>query len=186
MAQPVEPKKAEFGPQDSSKSETERWISILENTTSAPWLFSSIPDVEKKLILAYTLLFQIVLYLSRPEGGEQFLTAFETAPASSESEIGRARVAVPIILRAAVHHLSTVPLNSPVRAEHSDIFDIFGALQAIHDMYLTEEISDLRTWSDFWSRAQPIVLELGMKLDEKGFGLPKDDVEPEGEEKLSQ
>lgn len=96
-----------------------------------------------------------------------------------ESEIGRARVAVPIILRAAVHHMSTVPLNSPLRREHPDIFNIFGALQAIHDMYLTGTISDLETWTTFWSRVQPVVIELGMKLDEAGFGLPKDEVEEE-------
>ncbi|KAG6840477.1 hypothetical protein C0991_006460 [Blastosporella zonata] len=161
MAEPVEPKKADSTPQDNSKAESEKWISILENTTSAPWLFSAIPQAENKL-------------------------AFETAPAPAQSEIGRARVAVPVILRATVHHLSTVPLNSPIRTEHPDIFDIFGALQAIHDMYLTEKIPDLETWTSFWARAQPVVLELGMKLDEKGFGLPKDDVESEGEQKPSE
>ncbi|KAG6812704.1 hypothetical protein H0H92_001207 [Tricholoma furcatifolium] len=179
MAEPVDSAKA------GDSAESEKWISILENTTSAPWLFSTAPiDAEQKLFLAYTLLFQIVLYLSRPaeEGGEQFLTAFSTAPASPESEIGRARVAVPTILRATVHQLSTVPLNSPTRTTHSDIFDIFGALQSIHDMYLMDDIPDLQTWTAFWSRAQPVVIDLGMKLDEKGFGLPKDE-EGAGEQK---
>ncbi|KAG6919354.1 hypothetical protein DXG01_006902 [Tephrocybe rancida] len=177
MAQPVDNDKVDSERAREPGVESDQWISILENTTSAPWLFSSIPGAEQKLVLAYTLLFQIVLYLSRPEGGEQFLTAFGTAAASPTSEIGRARVAVPVILRAAVHHMSTVPQNAPVRTEHSDIFDIFGAMQTIHDMYLTESIPDLETWTAFWSRVQPVVIELGMKLDEKGFGLPKDDAE---------
>ncbi|KAH0589564.1 hypothetical protein H2248_005300 [Termitomyces sp. 'cryptogamus'] len=174
MAQPSEPEEAAL-------ENEERWISILENTTSAPWLFSSKPGPKEKMMLAYILLFQIILYISRPKGGEQFLiaSAFGTAPAPTESEIGRARIAVPVILRAVVHNMSTVPLDSPLRREHSDIFGIFGALQAIHDMYLTDTISDLQTWTTFWSRVQPVVIELVTTLDEKGFGLSKDEVEKE-------
>ncbi|KAG6874516.1 hypothetical protein C0995_010427 [Termitomyces sp. Mi166 len=179
MSQPSERDEAESKAQAGSAFESGEWISILENTTSVPWLFSSKPGPREKLMLAYTLLFQVVLYLSRPEGGEQFLTAFGTAPAPPESEIGRARAAVPVILRATVHHLSTIPLNSPLRRDHSDIFDIFGALQAIHDVYLTDKISDLETWTTFWSRVQPVIIELGMKLDEKGFGFPEDEVNQE-------
>ncbi|KAG5634049.1 hypothetical protein H0H81_003617 [Sphagnurus paluster] len=156
-------------------TEEKKWISILENTVSAPWLFSLPPDHEQRLKIAYTLLFQIVLYLTRPAEAEQFLTAFATAPAPSESEIGRARKAVGTIIKASVNQMSSIPLNSSVRA-HNEIFDIFGALQAIHDMYLGEEISTLETWSEFWSRAQPVVLELGMKLDEKGFGWSEEDL----------
>ncbi|KNZ80229.1 hypothetical protein J132_06655 [Termitomyces sp. J132] len=129
------------------------------------------------MMLAYILLFQIILYISRPKGGEQFLIASVHSP--TESEIGRARIAVPVILRAVVHNMSTVPLDSPLRREHSDIFGIFGALQAIHDMYLTDTISDLQTWTTFWSRVQPVVIELVTTLDEKGFGLSKDEVEKE-------
>ncbi|KAF8060662.1 hypothetical protein FPV67DRAFT_302071 [Lyophyllum atratum] len=159
-----------------SKAESEQWISILENTVSAPWLFSLPPDPEQRLKLAYALLFQIVLYLTRPAEAEQFIVAFGTAPASSDSEIGRARASVGVIIKAAVHQMSSVPANSPVRSDQADVFDIFGALHAIHDMYLTDsDISDLETWSDFWMRAQPVVLELGMKLDEKGFGVTEDD-----------
>jgi len=167
----------EAQPEAEAKSEppSEEWISILENTTSAPWLFSVSPDPKQRLKLAYTLLFQIVLYLTRPAEAEQFIVAFSTAPASPESEIGRARAAVGVIIRAAVRQLESVPLNSPIRVEQADIYDLFGALQVLHDTYLFEDISPLETWSQFWARAQPVVLELGIKLDEKGFGLTEDD-----------
>lgn len=54
----------------------EKWIAILENTAGAPWLSSLPPELENRLKLAYTLLFQIVLYLGRPmdpEKADQFL-----------------------------------------------------------------------------------------------------------------
>ncbi|RDB27332.1 hypothetical protein Hypma_004420 [Hypsizygus marmoreus] len=160
--------------------EPEKWIAILENTAAAPWLLTLPPDHENRLKLAYTLLFQIVLYLSRPmeaEQAEQFLVAFGTAVVPPESEIGRARSAVIPILNAVVHHISSIPINSSVRAENPEIFDIFSALQAIHDMYLMDSINALENWSEVWPRIQPVVLELGMKLDEKGFGLNLDELD---------
>jgi len=86
--------------------------------------------------------------------------------------------------------LASVPLNSPLRTKHSDLFAIFGALQPIYDVYTVTadvdatsadtEVQDgkdrarflgqLRAWTEFWSRAQPVLLALGMKLDEGGFG----------------
>ncbi|KAG6836237.1 hypothetical protein H0H93_009929 [Arthromyces matolae] len=173
---------SEAKPQENdSQPDSEKWISILENTVSAPWLFSTAKEDDLKLTFAYTLLFQIVLYLWRPEG-EQFLTAFATAPASTESEIGRARKAIPVILRAAVHQMSSLPLTSPIRTEHPDLFDVFGALQTIHDTYLKDDIVDIETWSEFWSRTQPVIVDLGTKLNDKGFGLPADEMEGEQKE----
>ncbi|KAG5640482.1 hypothetical protein DXG03_008341, partial [Asterophora parasitica] len=176
------------------------WISILENTTSAPWLYKFSPVPSERLQVAYTLLFQIVLYLTRPGETEQFLVvsccffsfpalsinqiifgilqAFHTAPAPDDSEIGRARKAIGTILKAAVAQISSVPVNSPLRTDHTEVFDIFGALQVIHDTYLVDdEIVDLKAWSEFWGRTQPVVLELGMKLDEKGFGWNEEDLQ---------
>jgi hypothetical protein len=70
-----------------------------------------------------------------------------------------------------VHDLSSIPLNSPLRTQHSGTFDIFGALLALHDMYLLDADGKVEEWTAFWSRAQPILLTLGMKLDEDGYGL---------------
>jgi hypothetical protein len=90
-----------------------------------------------------------------------------------------------------VRDLASVPLNSPLRTKHSDLFAMFGALQPIYDVYTATgadvgatsadtEVQDdkdrarflgqLRAWTEFWSRAQPVLLALGMKLDEGGFG----------------
>lgn len=101
--------------------------------------------------------------------------AFETAGAPPESEIGRARTAVVTIMRAVVKDLSSVPAASPLRTEYSEMFGIFGALLALHDVYLVDTSLDVEAWREFWPRAQPIILSLGMKLDENGFGLKPED-----------
>ncbi|KAF5376905.1 hypothetical protein D9615_007354 [Tricholomella constricta] len=169
-----------------AEADAEKWISILENTASAPWLHKLSPDHASRLKVAYTLLFQIVLYLSRPGESEQLLLAFATAPAPPDSEIGRARTAVGAIIKAAVHQLSSVPVSSPLRREQAEVFALFGALQVIHDMYLVDDEATaagagagpggLEAWSAFWARTQPVVLELGMKLDEKGFGWTEEEL----------
>ena len=81
-------------------------------------------------------------------------------------------------MQAAVRDISSVPLGSSLRTEKLAIFDIFGALQTLHDMHLlngTDERGEMQNWMEFWSRAQPVVLALGMKLDEEGYGLDSDE-----------
>lgn len=80
-----------------------------------------------------------------------------------------------IITRAVVRDISSIPVSSPLRTEQTEVFNIFGALQALHDMYLMD--GEVDNWGEFWSRAQPVVLSLGMKLDEVGFGLNLDEFE---------
>ncbi|KAF9457882.1 hypothetical protein BDZ94DRAFT_1272009 [Collybia nuda] len=175
---------SESEPNPNEKISPDRWIGILENTASAPWLNELPLEHGDRLKRAYTLLFQIVLYLGRPQEAdmaEQFLVAFGTAPTPPESEIGRARKAVASITRAVVRDISSIPLNSPLRTEQTEVFGIFGALQALHDMYLMD--AEVDNWGEFWSRAQPVVLSLGMKLDEVGFGLNIDEFEKAEREK---
>ena len=60
----------------SKEMPAEIWINALENTAKASWLNLVPQGHEDKLKRAYTLLYQIVLYLGRPqeEGkAEQFL-----------------------------------------------------------------------------------------------------------------
>jgi hypothetical protein len=170
------------------------WLTVLENTATAPWLNLVEQDHKDKLKRAYTLMYQIVLYLGRPqeEGkAEQFLVvsqsspylslvlhllyqAFESAIVPANSEIGRARKATVTIMRAVVQKISSVPISSSLRTEEADIFNIFGALQALHDMHLVNggsEAGEVESWSEFWSRTQPVMLALGMKLDEEGYGF---------------
>jgi hypothetical protein len=59
----------------------EMWLTVLENTANAPWLSLVPQDHEDKLKRAYTLLYQIVLYLGRPQEdgkAEQFLVVSYT------------------------------------------------------------------------------------------------------------
>jgi hypothetical protein len=93
------------------------------------------------------------------------------APASPESDIGRARKAIVDITKAIVRQISSVPVNSPLRQEKREIFDTFGALQALHDNYLMEGVPDFKQWSQFWTRSLPVLLELGNQLDQRGYGL---------------
>jgi hypothetical protein len=80
-------------------------------------------------------------------------------------------------MQAVVQDISAVPFSSPLRSEKSEVFNIFGALHALHDMYVVNssgEIIEAENWTQFWSRAQPVVLTLGMKLDEEGYGFRSD------------
>ncbi|KAF8878401.1 hypothetical protein BD779DRAFT_1554448 [Infundibulicybe gibba] len=172
-----QPRQYTTAPPPDAPIPPEKWIEVLEKTASAPWLGALPPDHADRLRRAYTFLFQIVIYLGRPqeqEQGEQYLVAFESAPAPPESEIGRARKAVAALTRAIVQDISSIPLGSPLRTQHTGVFDIFGALQVLHDVHLTDPDGEVADWRTFWGRAQPIILDLGMQLDEAGFGL-KDD-----------
>lgn len=74
--------------------------------------------------------------------------------------------------------MSSIPENSPLRQEHAELFEISGALQPLHDVYLANGDPDAQEWIDFWSRAEPVLIALGEKLSESGFG-----VDPEAPEK---
>ena len=74
-----------------------------------------------------------------------------------------------------------MPVNSSLRSEKSAIFDIFGALQALHHMHVVNGVDETENWTEFWTRAQPVVLALGMKLDEEGYGFDSDELHKERE-----
>ncbi|KAF8996432.1 hypothetical protein BDQ17DRAFT_1364434 [Cyathus striatus] len=157
---------------------SERFVQVLKNTASAPWLSQIPSEQEDRLKRAYTLLFQVILYLGRPqepEAAQQFLVAFESAPVSPESEIGRARRAVAKILQAMIQDISSIPMSSPLRAAHSELFAVFGALLPLYDVHLATREGEVADWAEFWGRAQPILLQLAMKLDEDGYGLKLED-----------
>jgi hypothetical protein len=112
-----------------------------------------------------------------------FRQAFGSAIVPPESEIGHARKSVATITQAVVQDISAVPISSSLRTEKSEIFNIFSALQALHDMYLVNDTIEPENWTEFWSRAQPVVLALGMKLDEEGYGYPSRSDESESQER---
>ncbi|KAF8625650.1 hypothetical protein AX15_005271 [Amanita polypyramis BW_CC] len=188
----------------------EWWIGALETTANAPWLFHLPQEPVDRLKRTFTLIFQIILYLGRPQetemahqflnvSGKSFSTkyfvassnhahlqAFGTAIVPPESEIGRARRAVATITRAVVQDISSIPESSPLREQHAELFGVFGALEPLHDVYLknTENNQmDVREWGDFWSKAEPVLISIAQALDEKGFGLEADEREAANGEK---
>lgn len=84
----------------------------------------------------------------------------------------RARVAVAKLLRAVVFNLSSIPANSPIRAQKPEVFNVFGALVPLHDVYLTSVDGQVDEWREFWSKAQPIMIRLGELLAEPEEGDP--------------
>jgi hypothetical protein len=189
----------------NSKEDTippDAWIEALERTANAPWLFHLPNDPADRLKRSFTLLFQIILYLGRPQEAEkatQFLTVRPkfhctplypptdaSVPANSgvqlrhRSTLVRNRTCTPrsgqYITRAVVHDISSIPSSSPLREEQVELFGVFDALRLLHDVYLEntgkgEGEVDSQEWYEFWTRAEPMLLELAEVLDKKGFGL---------------
>jgi len=150
--------------------------------------------VEDRLRRAYSLLFQIILYLGRPlsndvkeveEATHQFLLAINSAPVPADSEIGRARHAIAILTKQIQDDIASVPLSSELRSRHAQIFALADALGPLCDVHLQgvqqnklpengEVVDDGAKWQDFWTKAQHIVLALGEELDKDGYGIPED------------
>ncbi|KAJ8453684.1 hypothetical protein ONZ45_g19611 [Pleurotus djamor] len=172
-----------INPSDSDPIPPERWIEALETVANAEWLTHRPLDPSDRMRRAYALLMQVILYLHRPQPEvEQYLVDFMQAEVTPESEIHRARKATTSIARVVLQDLASVPSN-PLHADNPQVFAILGALMPLHDVYLDglkeKEgiILDLPEWTEFWEKAQPILLELALKLDEAGFGLDKQEWE---------
>jgi len=187
------------GPQDDdpahSTSTAETYLKLLESAASAPQAALEHTQHDKlsqeeRMKRAFNHIFVIIMYLGRPQDEEAasvFLDTFEKAPASPGSDLSRARKATTYLISMVVRDLASIPFTSILRADHADLFAIFGALEPLYDAYNATADTDasadpeinsedsvrleqLRAWSGFWSRTQPILLALGMKLDENGFG----------------
>jgi hypothetical protein len=156
------------------------YLAVLEATASAPWVALEHTEHDKaspadRMKRAYSRVFQIIMYLGQPQNEEaaaKFLMNFEQAPLEAGSDIARARAAIVVLTGTVVRDLTSIPLKSAIRSEHHKIFEVFGALVPLYDLYIAEG-QDLGqpAWSEFWSKAQHIMMALAMKLDEGGYGL---------------
>jgi hypothetical protein len=79
-----------------------------------------------------------------------------------------------------------------LRTEYPQIFEIVGALEPLRDRFLVEVrpvgsegnktkgwevgLEEVQDWKEFWGRAMPVLMELGMRLDDAGFGIGEDEV----------
>lgn len=102
--------------------------------------------------------------------------AFQTASVDETNDIAKARDAITILIRTIVRDLTSIPLNSELRTKHAEIFAIFGALVPLHDAFIADgNAPGQPEWSEFWSKTQLILLELGAKLDQAGYGIKPDE-----------
>ncbi|KAJ3573245.1 hypothetical protein NP233_g2549 [Leucocoprinus birnbaumii] len=169
------------------------WIDMLESAAKADWLRSTPTDHHDRLKRAYSLLFHIILYLGRPltkdvqeaeAATQQFLLAFNSAPVTPESEIGRARYAIGLLTKTITNDISTIPDGTPIRTQHPQVFAIADALVPLCEVHLdgvvqevaptSGEVVDEGKWQDFWTKAQQVVLALGEELDREGYGISEE------------
>lgn len=97
---------------------------------------------------------------------------FEKGDVEEGSDIARARSAITALTRTIVRDLLSISQSSDLRSQHAEVFAVFGALLPLHDVHISDgEALGQPAWSEFWSKAQLIILTLGTKLDEAGYGL---------------
>ncbi|KAK7053735.1 hypothetical protein R3P38DRAFT_2501309 [Favolaschia claudopus] len=152
----------------SEQSKDDRALAILEGI--AEQTSASVPPEERScLILSHALIYETTQYLARHgDDSAAYLSVFMNTATPSGSHLDRSRKCVFQLTNTVVRYLSSVPASSPLRTKHSGIFDLLGALQAPFMVYDGE--GDAQEWTQFWSRTQPIILELGAQLDQAGFG----------------
>ncbi|KAL0948581.1 hypothetical protein HGRIS_011140 [Hohenbuehelia grisea] len=158
-------------------------LGSMEAIAAAPWLDSVPPVLKDRMTSASALIMQVVFFLHQRPEAMTYLEAFEKADASPESEISRARHVVITYTRCIVRNLTSIT-DENFRAEHAGCLAVFGALVPAHDMYLLDLEKDensgryvvpIETWTPFWQRALPVLLELGIKLEEAGFGMTEEE-----------
>jgi len=162
----------------------EIYLKVLESTVSAPWVALEHTSHDKakpedRLKRAYGRIFQIFMYLGRPQTEElaaQTLNDFEKAPLVEGSHVARARAAIALLVEIIIRDIDSIPLSSKLRVEHRELFDVFGALLPMYDALKMEENPIAQpAWAEFWSKSQYVLITLGQMLDECGYGLEKGD-----------
>ncbi|KAF6755741.1 hypothetical protein DFP72DRAFT_847439 [Ephemerocybe angulata] len=178
----------------SSRPPNERppWIEVLEEVSNGPWLTNTTSDEKVRLAIAHGLVYQLLLYLSRPiesaagadeqsvaDAHAQYLSAFAVASVPPTSEMARARIATAKLVKAVLNQHDSIPPTSPLRAdaENKKIFEAFQALKDMGDAHLTNNEGAVEDWKEFWGHSQPVVVALVEALGERGFVLSQ-----EGEE----
>ncbi|KAJ7775685.1 hypothetical protein DFH07DRAFT_952076 [Mycena maculata] len=116
------------------------------------------------LRVSYAIIYEITRYLARHGDDSDGYLVFMNSDAPEDSNLALARKSIFRLTEILVAYLSAVSPSSPLRQAHSGIFDLLGALEPLYIIY------DESEWRFFWSRAQPVILELGVQLDQAGFG----------------
>ncbi|KAF7331453.1 hypothetical protein MKEN_00024000 [Mycena kentingensis (nom. inval.)] len=154
-------------PKDLSDEEA---LARIDQVPSMGDVFRQVPKKDlSRITSAYLLICEVMLYLARPgENAPAYLSMFTNAAVPPDSEIGRARKALFDITKLATELLSAVPDSAALKNEYAPVFGLSGALDACFLAYEgpgKHGDEDLQEWTKFWSRAQPIVLEMAVMLD---------------------
>ncbi|KAF5345698.1 hypothetical protein D9758_013046 [Tetrapyrgos nigripes] len=86
---------------------------------------------------AYLLANQIILYLAArpPAEAESFHAVLQSAVVELDSPIGRGRAGILKIVQMMVDTISTLPPDSPLRAQHPEVFEAYEKLSFSHQVY---------------------------------------------------
>ncbi|KII87331.1 hypothetical protein PLICRDRAFT_55297 [Plicaturopsis crispa FD-325 SS-3] len=154
------------------------WITVLENSASAPWVAlehteHDTTSPEQRMRRAYQSLFQVFMYLARPQDNpEQSITDFINGAAEPGTEVDRARKAIVVMGARAFRDVLSVPSDSPLRTNHPDVFKMSEMLHGIYQKHIIDSVvPKVPEWVTFWIEAQAVMLHLGEKLGNEGFGL---------------
>ncbi|KAG9094741.1 hypothetical protein FRC06_010519 [Ceratobasidium sp. 370] len=131
-------------------------------------------DAPNRMERAYALIFQLFLYLSRPQSEsspEHWLQTFETIPSSDGEDLHLARLCVAHIIKTIVWELEGVPQADPQRTKYPNVFEDARGLSLLCSTYLEGHEGVSPQWSIFWSEAQPALLALGMDLGDAGYAI---------------
>ncbi|KAJ7166041.1 hypothetical protein C8R46DRAFT_1096939, partial [Mycena filopes] len=122
------------------------------------------PDEQSCLHASYAVVYEIMRYLARhgDDGAEAYLSIFMNSEAPAHSPMARARTSIFQLTEHLVSILSSVPA---LRVSQPVLTGLLGALEPCVVVF-RESDQDTRAWTAFWSRAQPILLELGGQLRE--------------------
>ncbi|CAE6452852.1 unnamed protein product [Rhizoctonia solani] len=123
---------------------------------------------------AYALIFQLFLFLSRPQPNsspEHYLQTFETIPSSDGDDLHLARLCAIHIVKTIVWELDSIPASDPQRAKYPNVFEDAKGLSMLCEQFLKGQDSVPETWSIFWAEAQQALVALGMDLGDAGYAI---------------
>ncbi|CEL60827.1 hypothetical protein RSOLAG1IB_04066 [Rhizoctonia solani AG-1 IB] len=131
-------------------------------------------DAPNRMERAYALIFQLFLFLSRPQPNsspEHYLQTFETLPSFDGDDLHLARLCAIHVVRTIVWELDSIPTSDPHRAKYPNVFEDAKGLSMLCEQFLKDHESVPETWSLFWSEAQQALVALGMDLGDAGYAI---------------
>ncbi|CAE6407509.1 unnamed protein product [Rhizoctonia solani] len=136
---------------------------------------------------AYALIFQLFLFLSRPQPNsspEHYLQHahsqnFETIPSFDGDDLHLARLCAIHIVKTIVWELDSIPESDPQRIKYPNVFEDAKGLSMLCEQFLKDQDSVPETWTVFWAEAQQALVALGMDLGDAGYAIqaPPDPIE---------